>query len=391
MDLARRIKRIQPSPTLAFNAKALSLKAQGVDIINLCLGEPDFDTPDPIKEAAITAIREGFTKYTAVEGILPLREAIAKKCMVDHYSPQQIIVSNGAKQALYNLMWSLLNPGDEVIIPAPYWVSYPDMVLLHEAKPIILATTFEQNFKISATQLEQAITPKTKLFIMNSPSNPTGIAYTASELQAFAKVLEKHPAVFIVSDDIYEAIMWQPKSFSNLGICCSALIERMILIHGLSKAYAMTGWRIGYAAGPLPIIQAMNILQSQSTSNPCSIAQKAALFALTCPQDFIPPMVQAFKERHDYVVRRLNQIKGIECHPNDGTFYVFPRVTKAIQALKLEDDIAFAHYLLEMAEVAIVPGSVFGTAGFIRLSFASSMDILETALNRIEATLGSLA
>jgi aspartate aminotransferase len=386
--LSEKVEAVKPSPTLAVSNKATELRSIGKDIIDLGLGEPDFDTPDHIKEAAIRAIRNGFTKYTAVDGIPSLKKAILIKFAKENnlqYTINQILVSNGAKQSLYNLFQALLNKGDEVIIPSPYWVSYPDMALLADAKPVYIHTDIRDNFKINPDHLEEVITPRTRLFIINSPSNPTGVAYTSSELAAIGEVLTKYPQVMIVTDDIYEHILWREESFCNILNICPELFERTIVVNGVSKAYAMTGWRIGYAAGAAPIINAMKKIQSQSTSNPNSIAQVAAQAALEDDTRDLIKMVSAFKERHDYVVHSLNLIEGIECLPADGTFYAFPKVSKFMQNLGLHTDIELAEFLLNEAQVAVVPGSAFGSPGYLRLSYATSLDSLHKAIDRINA------
>ena len=385
--LSHRIQSIEPSQTLSLSAKANVLKAQGHAIINLGVGEPDFDTPAHIKQAAIEAIHQGYTKYTPVEGLLDCRKAIVTKLARDnalHYEPNQILVSCGAKQSFFNLTQALLNPGDEVIIPAPYWVSYPDMVHLSGATPVRVPCTMAQHFKISAAQLAAAITPKTKLLVMNSPSNPTGMAYSLEELKALSEVLMQHPHVWIASDDIYEHMLWEKDTFCNILNACPALYARTIVINGVSKTYAMTGWRIGFAAGPQEIIEAMTTLQSQSTSNACSIAQMAAKAALLGDQACIEPMRQAFKARHDYLVQALNAIPGIECLAGDGTFYAFPKVEGLIQALGLKDDGALSDYLLNKMYITVVPGSAFGAPGHIRLSFATSLENLQEAVKRLQ-------
>lgn len=384
--LAQRIQQIKPSPTLAVAAKATQMRAQGLDIINLGTGEPDFDTPQHIKLAAIQAIESGYTKYTAVDGIPELKEAIKSKFHRDnglHYELNQILVSVGGKQSCYNLCQAFLNAGDEVIIPAPYWVSYPDMVLLADAKPVIIATTPAQRYKISAQQLEQAITPKTKMIFLNSPSNPSGVAYTLDELKALGAVLKKHPNILIATDDMYEHILWS-QPFCNILNACPELYAQTIVLNGVSKAYAMTGWRIGYAAGPAPLINAMKTIQSQSTSNPCSIAQRAAVAALTGSHDSVQEMVSAFHQRHDYVADRLLNIPGIEVIPADGTFYIFPNVQAFIEKRGYANDIEFSERLLQEVGLALVPGSAFGNEGCIRLSFATGIDTLKDALNRLQ-------
>lgn len=383
--LAKRIQKVKPSPTLVIAAKAAQMKAQGLDIIGLATGEPDFDTPQHIKLAAISAIEAGYTKYTAVDGIPELKEAIKNKFKKDNgldYQLNQILVSVGGKQSCYNLCQAFLEAGDEVIIPAPYWVSYPDMVLLAEGVPVIIETSPAQRYKINAKQLEKAITPKTKMIFLNSPSNPSGIAYTMEELKALGNVLMKHPKILIATDDMYEHILWS-QPFANILSACPELYDRTIVLNGVSKAYAMTGWRIGYAAGPAPLINAMKTVQSQSTSNPCSIAQRAAVAALTGSQDSVMEMVNAFHQRHDYVVNRLHDIPGIEIIPADGTFYIFPSVQAIIERRGYENDLEFSEKLLNQVGLAIVPGSAFGTEGCIRLSFATGIDTLKDALNRL--------
>ncbi|STY31707.1 aspartate aminotransferase [Legionella wadsworthii] len=384
--LAKRVQKVKPSPTLAVAAKATQMRAQGHDVINLGTGEPDFDTPDYIKEAAIAAIHQGYTKYTAVDGIPELKEAVKNKFKKDNgldYQSHQILVSVGGKQSCYNLCQALLNPGDEVIIPAPYWVSYPDMVLLAEATPVIISTTPAQRYKINAQQLEEAITAKTRMIFLNSPSNPSGVAYSLEELKALAEVLKKHPQIIIATDDMYEHILWS-QPFVNILNACPELYERTIVLNGVSKAYAMTGWRIGYAAGPAPLINAMKTIQSQSTSNPCSIAQRAAVAALNGGNESILHMLEAFHQRHDFVASRLLEIPGIEVIPADGTFYIFPSVQAIIEKRGYANDLEFSERLLTEVGVALVPGSAFGNEGCIRLSFATSMEILQDALERLQ-------
>ncbi|MFY7697227.1 MAG: pyridoxal phosphate-dependent aminotransferase [Legionella sp.] len=386
MTLAKRLAKVKPSPTLAVAAKAAQMRAQGLDIIGLGTGEPDFDTPNHIKEAAIAAIQTGFTKYTPVDGIPELKSAICDKFKRDNhldYELNQILVSVGGKQSIFNLCQALINEGDEVIIPAPYWVSYPDIVLLAGGKPVILNTTSKQRYKITAEQLDQVITAKTKLLFINSPSNPSGMAYSLQELQALGEVLQKHPHVFVATDDMYEHILWS-QPFVNILNACPALYERTIVLNGVSKAYAMTGWRIGYAGGPASLIAAMNTIQSQSTSNPCSIAQKAAVAALNGSMNSIHLMVEAFRQRHDYIVKRLHEIPGIEVIPADGTFYLFPNVQEIIDRLGCKNDLVFAETLLQKEGLALVPGSAFGNEGCIRLSFATSMDTLHEAIDRLQ-------
>ncbi|TDY02663.1 pyridoxal phosphate-dependent aminotransferase [Thiohalophilus thiocyanatoxydans] len=389
IKLSARVQRIKPSPTLAVTALANELKAQGKDIIGLGAGEPDFDTPDHIKAAAIKAIQDGFTKYTAVDGTPGLKQAIITKFIRDNrldYGPDQVLVSCGGKQSFYNLAQALLDSGDEVLIPAPYWVSYPDMVLLADGKPVIMDTTIDQQFKITPEQLEASLNHNTRLLVLNSPSNPTGMAYTKAELEALGAVLRAHPQVLIATDDMYEHILWRDEPFSNLVNACPDLYERTIVLNGVSKAYSMTGWRIGYAAGPEPIIKAMKKIQSQSTSNPTSIAQVAAQAALDGDQSCIGEMLQAFKTRHDYLVDELNRIDGISCLPGQGTFYAFPDMTGLIERIEgVNDDIGLAEFLLDKAGVAMVPGSAFGSPGNMRLSFATSLDNLQEAVKRIKS------
>lgn len=390
-QLSNRVQQIKPSPTLAVTNKAAELRAAGKDIIGLGAGEPDFDTPAHIKDAAIKAINEGKTKYTAVDGTPSLKKAIIDKFKRDNqlsYEPNQILVSSGGKQSFFNLSLALLNPGDEVVIPAPYWVSYPDMVLVAEGKPVIIETNQEQRFKITADQLESAITERTKLVVLNSPSNPTGVAYTLDELKSLADVLKKHPQIFIATDDMYEHILWSDEPFCNILNACPELYDRTFVLNGVSKAYAMTGWRIGYAAGPQKVIGAMKKIQSQSTSNPASISQAAAEAALNSSQDCVNEMVVEFKKRHDYLVGALNEIPGVECIKGDGTFYAFPSFQGAMNSIDgVSTDVELAELLLNKVGVALVPGSAFGAPGHMRLSFATSMKILEEAVARIKKAL----
>lgn len=376
---------------MAVTAKATELKRAGRDVLGLGAGEPDFDTPEHIKAAAVEAIRAGRTKYTGVEGIPELRAAICEKFRRDNqidYQPDQVLVSCGAKQSIYNLAMALLGPGDEVIIPAPYWVSYPDIVLLADATPVIVSADAAQNFKITPAQLEAAITPRTRLLILNSPSNPTGVAYTRAELEALAEVLRAHPQVMSATDDIYEHIYWGQEPFCSLLTAAPDLHERVVTINGVSKVYAMTGWRIGYAAGPRKLIGAMNKLQGQSTSNPCSISQYASLAALSGDQSCVAEMSVAFRQRHDWLVQALNKLPGFSCLPADGAFYAFPDVSGAIAALdSVDDDTGFAEYLLETSGVAVVPGIAFGAPGHVRLSYACSLETLQEAVRRMAAAL----
>lgn len=386
MQFSYRVQKVKASPTLVVAEKASQMRAAGKNVINLGVGEPDFDTPDHIKEAAIAALRGGFTKYTAVDGTPELKAAIQAKFKRDNqldYNAAQILVSVGGKQSCYNLCQALLNEGDEVIIPAPYWVSYPDMVLLADGIPVFVPSSPQTHYKMTPDALEKAISPRSKLLFINSPSNPSGVAYTLEELKALGEVLLRHPQILIATDDMYEHILWN-KPFVNILNACPELYDRTIVLNGVSKAYAMTGFRIGYAAGPVALIKAMKTIQSQSTSNPCSIAQKAAVTALTAGNDTVDKMVEAFHERHAYVLQRLQGIEGIEVIPADGTFYIFPNVQAIIQRRGFADDLEFSERLLTDEGLAVVPGSAFGTEGCIRLSFAVSMETLQDALDRLK-------
>lgn len=394
--LSSRVLAIKESPTLAITAKAARYKAEGRDIIGLAAGEPDFDTPQHIKDAAKKAIDAGFTKYTPVSGIPGLKKAIVNKFKNENgfdYTVNEVIVGVGGKQTIFNLCLAVLNKGDEVIVPAPYWVSYADIAMVAEAVPVIIDCGIEQGFKLLPAQLEAAITPKTKLVMFNSPSNPTGAVYTLEELQALGEVLLKHPHVLVATDDMYEHVNLSGAKFHNILNAAPGLKDRCIVLNGVSKAYSMTGWRIGYAAGPAYIIKAMEILQSQSTSNPTSISQVAAQAALEGDQGCITPMVTAFRERHEYVVNRFNQMRGLKCIKAGGAFYAFPDAREAIANLnnagkiKEATDMALAEYLLEEFGVAVVPGSAFGAEGYFRISFATSMENLKNALDRIEKAL----
>ncbi|MGC2461151.1 MAG: pyridoxal phosphate-dependent aminotransferase [Steroidobacteraceae bacterium] len=390
VTISRRAQRVKPSPTLAVTALANRLKAEGKDIIGLGAGEPDFDTPVHIADAGVEAIRTGFTRYTNVEGVNELRDAIIAKFKRDNgisYERAQILVSSGAKQTIFNLCMAVLDTGDEVIIPAPYWVSYPDMVLLSDGIPVMPSAGPEQGYKITPKQLAAAITPKTRLVLFNSPSNPTGAAYTRYELRSLADVLVEHPRILIGTDDMYEKIYWAPEPFMSLLTVAPELYDRTVTINGCSKAYAMTGWRIGYCGGPKEIITGMGTIQGQSTSNACSISQKAAIAALNGSQQCVTDMNRAFKERHDYVVAALNSLPGVSCLPGAGTFYAFADVRGAMANLGLRDDNAFSEYLIDKAGVAVVPGSGFGAPGHMRLSFACSKQTLEKAIERIRAVL----
>jgi len=392
LELSKRVLAIKPSPTLAVTARAAKLKAEGKDIIGLGAGEPDFDTPQHIKDAAIAAINEGFTKYTAVGGTPSLKQAVIAKFKRDNeleYSAKQILVSCGGKQSFFNLSLAVINPGDEVIIPAPYWVSYPDIVLIAEGTPVIVQAGIEQDFKMTPAQLVAAITPKTKMVVINSPSNPSGAVYNLAELKALGVVLRQHPNILIATDDMYEHIALRDEKFVNILNACPDLYPRTMVLNGVSKSYSMTGWRIGYAGGPEHIITAMENVQSQSTSNPTSISQVAAEAALNGDQGCLAPMLKAFRERHIFVVDALNKIPGVHCLTSGGAFYAFPDVRPAIAKLhqrgtiKAATDVALSEYLLEQAGVAVVPGSAFGSEGYIRLSFATSMENLQNAIGRI--------
>ncbi|MEL6677110.1 MAG: pyridoxal phosphate-dependent aminotransferase [Pseudomonadota bacterium] len=396
--LADSLARVKPSPTIAVTNKARELKAAGKDVIGLGAGEPDFDTPDNIKAAAKRAMDEGKTKYTAPDGIPELKQAICDKFQRENglsYTPDQISVGTGGKQILYNALVATLNPGDEVIIPAPYWVSYPDMVLLAGGEPVAIEATLETSFKITPDQLDAAITPKTKWFIFNSPSNPSGAGYTAAELKAITDVLLKHPHVWIMTDDMYEHIVYDPFTFATPAQIEPQLYDRTLTCNGVSKAYAMTGWRIGYAGGPKELIAAMRKVQSQSTSNPCSISQYAALEALTGPQDYIAESRVAFQRRRDLVVSMLNQAAGITCPTPEGAFYVYPSIAgcigkKTAAGVTIDTDETFASELLETEGVAVVFGGAFGTSPAFRVSYATSDAVLEEACTRIQRFTASL-
>lgn len=390
--LADRVQRIKPSPTLAVSARADELIAAGKKIINLSVGEPDFDTPEHIQQAAIKAIPKA-SRYTAVDGIKPLREAIVKKFERDNqltYQLNQILVSCGAKHSIFNLLAAVLDQGDEVIIPSPYWVSYPDMVKLCDGTPVIVTTEFKDHFKLTAQQLAAAITPKTKMIILNSPSNPTGIAYTKAELRALGDVILRHPNIIVASDDIYEKNIWNNTPFANILNACPALYDRTVVINGVSKTYAMTGWRIGYAAGPVKLIAAMKKAQSQSTSNPTNISQHAALAAIEGDQRCVENMTKAYKERHDYLVSELQKIRGFQCVPSDGTFYTFPSVVGLFNK-DITNDMEFAEFLLNEAELAVIPGSAFGAPGHIRICYTTSMENLQEAVARIQKAVAKLS
>jgi aspartate aminotransferase len=390
LPVSRRAQRVKPSPTLAVTSLAARLKSEGKDVISLGAGEPDFDTPRHIADAGVDAIRAGFTRYTNVDGIVELKDAIIAKFKRDNgisYERPQILVSCGAKQTIFNLCMAVLDPGDECIIPAPYWVSYPDMVMLADGIPVTPSAGPEQGYKITPKQLAAAITSKTRLVLFNSPSNPTGAAYTPAELRALADVLVEHPRVIIGTDDMYEKIYWAKEPFASLLTVAPELYDRTITINGVSKAYAMTGWRIGYCGGPKEIITAMGTIQGQSTSNPASMSQKAALAALNGDQGCVADMNKAFKERHDWLNTALNSLPGVSCLPGAGTFYAFADVRGAMRNLGMRDDNAFCEYLLNKALVAVVAGSGFGSPGHMRLSFACSMQTLEKVIERLRAVL----
>ena len=391
IKVSQRASNIKPSPTLSVTTRAAQLRADGHDIISLGAGEPDFDTPDHIKEAAIKALNDGFTKYTAVGGTAELKQAIINKFNRENnleYSEKQILVSCGCKHSLYNMTQALLNPGDEAIIPAPYWVSYPDMVRLAGSEPVIIKTNIDQNFKIKKDQLLGAINDKTRLLILNSPSNPTGVCYSEEELGILAEVLVEHPEIIIATDDIYEHILWGQEKFINILNVCPDLYDQTMVFNGVSKAYSMTGWRIGYVGGSESIVNAMKNIQSQSTTNPTSIAQVAAQAALEGDQSYITNSTDIFKQRHDFVHEQLNKMPGVQCQASEGTFYSFPDMNEAIDSLDGSDsDVEFAEYLLEACGVALVPGSAFGAPGYMRISFATSMENLEEGMKRLEEAL----
>ena len=392
------LNRIQPSATIAISNKAMALKAEGKDVIGLAAGEPDFDTPDNIKEAAITAIKAGKTKYTPVDGIPELKKAICDKFKRENgldYKPAQVSVGTGGKQVLFNALMATVNPGDEVIVPAPYWVSYPDIVMLAGGTPVFVDCTLDHGFKLQAADLDKAITPKTKWLILNSPSNPSGAAYSRAELKALTDVLLKHPQVWVLSDDMYEHLVYDDFAFTTPAQVEPKLYDRTLTMNGVSKSYCMTGWRIGYGAGPEALIRAMSKLQSQSTSNPSSIAQWAAVEALNGPQDFIPRNNTVFKERRDLVVSMLNQAKGISCPTPEGAFYVYPSCLGAIgktapsgNVIKTDED--FVTELLASEGVAAVHGGAFGMSPFFRISYATATETLEDACKRIQRFCGNL-
>lgn len=386
--ITSRLAKVKPSPTMAVTARAAELRAAGEDVIGLGAGEPDFDTPQHIKEAAKRAIDQGQTKYTAVGGTPELKAAVARKFERENglqFRPDQILISCGGKQSFYNLVQTLIGEGDEVVIPAPYWVSYPDIVLLADGTPVAIETGLDEAFKVTPEKLRAALTGRTKLLVLNSPSNPTGAVYTAQELAALGAVLRDYPHVWIASDDIYEKICWGGEPFVNIANVCPELADRVLVLNGVSKAYAMTGWRIGYAAGNRDVIREMTTVQSQCTSNPCSISQAAAVAALDGDQGCIVTMNTAFERRHDMIVAGLNAIEGVRCIPSGGAFYAFPDVSEALEKMGIDDDVGFAEALLNEVKVALVPGSAFGAPGYVRLSFATSDENLTSALQRIRA------
>ena len=389
--LSNRISQIKPSATITIAMQAMEMRAQGKDIISLSTGEPDFDTPEHIKQAALEAIANGETKYPPVDGTVRLKNAIIHKLRTDnqlHFEASQIIVTNGAKQSLINMMVSMLNPDDEVIVPAPYWVSYPDMVKLADGEPVILNCSAQTDFKVTPKHLEASLTDRTRLLIINSPSNPTGKVYSTEEYRALADVLLEHPKVMVVCDDIYEHIYWGQKPFQTLLNACPDLTERTVIINGVSKSHAMTGWRIGYAAGPLELIKAMRKVQGQTTSGACSISQAAAAAALESSQDCVAGMRMEYKNRYEYLLAALNRIDGVECEESDGSFYAFPCFKAVIDRMNdIRDDVELASWMIDKAGVAMVPGAAFGAPGHLRLSYATSMENLRTCIDRIENAL----
>jgi len=388
IELAQRLRRIRPSATVSITARAQRLREQGRDIIILSVGEPDFPTPEHIKAAAAAALARNDTKYTPVDGSRLLKEAIVAKLARDNglrYSPEQVLVSTGAKQSCYNACLALLDPGAEAIVVAPYWVSYPDMVRLADAEPVIVATSAERGFKVTAEELAAALTDKTRLLILNSPCNPTGAVYSAAELRALGDVLRVHPRVLVLSDEIYEHIQWTGRELACFAAVCPDLYDRTLTVNGMSKGYAMSGWRIGYAAGPLPVIKAMTSLQGQSTTNACTISQAAAREALVADQQCVRDMCAEFKRRHDFFYAGVRRLPGFDCVPADGTFYLFPNVEAAMRAKGAATDVELCERLIDEAGVALVPGTAFGAPGHLRFSFAASTSTLEDALSRLES------
>ena len=392
LSVSPRMARVRPSPTGAVLALVTELRAQGRDIISLGAGEPDFDTPKHIRDAAVDAIATGKTRYTPIDGTAELKAAIQSKFSRENgleYGAAEIIVTSGGKQALFNLCMALLGPGDEAVIPAPYWVSYPDMVKLAEGRPVIIEAGIEQDFKVTPVQLEAALNDKTRMVILNTPSNPTGASYTRAELESLGAVIERFPGVVVVADDMYEHIYWADEPFVSFAAACPTLFRRTVTVNGVSKAYAMTGWRIGYAGGPAALISAMKTVQSQSTSNPCSVSQAAAEAALSGDQAAVTDMCAAYRQRHDYLVEELNKLPGVLCRYGEGTFYAFPQVQRAVERLGLADDVALAEKLIRDADVACVPGSAFGATGYLRMSFACSLETLREAVKRLNRVLSA--
>ena len=388
--ISERVRKVKPSATIAISSKAMEMRSAGINVISMSAGEPDFDTPQHIKDAAKAAMDNGMTKYTQVDGTPELKEAIIKKFSDDNdlsYQPENILVSTGAKQTLYNLFQAILDDGDEVIIISPYWVSYPDMVLLADAKPVFVDTFQENNFSLDLNAFSNAINEKTKLVIINSPSNPTGITFTRSDYESIGAVLDNYPNAYVATDDMYEYIYWGEEPFVSFAQACPALFDRTITINGVSKSYAMTGWRIGYCGGPADVIGAMKKVQSQSTSNPSSISQAATVAALNGSKDEVFSMVEQYKIRHDYLCSALNAIEGFKTSPGTGAFYLFPDVKNVIENKGFSDDMELSEYLIESANVAVVPGSAFGSKGYIRLSYATSLENIKEAVERISKSL----
>ena len=388
--ISERVRKVKPSATIAISSKAMEMRSAGINVISMSAGEPDFDTPQHIKDAAKAAMDNGMTKYTQVDGVPDLKEAIIKKFINDNelsYKHENILVSTGAKQTLYNLFQAILGDGDEVIIISPYWVSYPDMVLLADAKPVFVDTFQENNFSLDLNAFSNAINEKTKLVIINSPSNPTGITFSRSDYESIGAILENYPNAYVATDDMYEYIYWGEEPFVSFAQACPALFDRTITINGVSKSYAMTGWRIGYCGGPTDVIGAMKKIQSQSTSNPSSISQAATIAALNSSKDDIYTMVEQYKIRHDYLCSALNAIEGFETSPGTGAFYLFPEVKNVIEMKGFSDDVELSEYLIESANVAVVPGSAFGSKGYIRLSYATSLENIKEAAERISKSL----
>ena len=387
---SERVRKVKPSATIAISSKAMEMRSAGINVISMSAGEPDFDTPEHIKDAAKAAMDSGKTKYTQVDGTPELKEAIINKFNDDNdlsYQPENILVSTGAKQTLYNLFQAILGDGDEVIIISPYWVSYPDMVLLADAKPVFVDTHQENNFSLDLNAFSNAINERTKLVIINSPSNPTGITFTRSDYESIGAVLEDYPSVYVATDDMYEYIYWGDEPFVSFAQACPSLFDRTITINGVSKSYAMTGWRIGYCGGPADVIGAMKKVQSQSTSNPSSISQAATVAALNGSKDEVFSMVEQYKLRHDYFCSALNDIEGFKTSPGTGAFYLFPDVKNVIEKKGFSDDVELSEYLIETANVAVVPGSAFGSIGYIRLSYATGLEQIKEAVERITKSL----